>query len=87
MKKTVKVEGSVELQIKRFYLPIDLKVNCPHCGVDMVIELDSADYLSYPIVNGKEEIAGCCDHCDNEYEIDVTLKIEVEYEPEKIRKI
>jgi len=76
-KDVLKITEIVELQIKRFYLPIKLKKECPRCGKSSESDL-SMEYLSYPTVNGKESIPFYCDACDSWFAADATLRISIE---------
>lgn len=71
------VHGENEIGVKRFYLPLVIETNCPHCN-----EVNRSDfednYLSYPTTNKKEPIYVCCVSCDKEYEFDVSLSIALE---------
>ena len=71
------IHGENEIDVKRFYLPLVVATNCPHCSE--VNESDFEDsYLSYPTTNKKESVYVCCGNCDNEYEFDVSLSISLE---------
>ena len=70
----VESKGKFELGVKRFYLPIQIKRNCPNCDNQCVRDL-SSDYLSYPTLNAKEQMYFYCEKCGTEFEIDVILQI------------
>ena len=77
--KEIKITEQVESKIKRFYLPLVIKTECPKCKANNNIDLDS-DYLSYPTTNKREEIDVYCFTCEHEYTKSLTLKISVEIE-------
>lgn len=75
--------GQVELEcmdVKRFYLPgIQVKDNCPVCGMESVKDLGD-DYMSYPMLNHPEPIRFWCEsaECGHHWEIGLILKLTVE---------
>ena len=73
----LKVSENVELDIKRFYLPIKIERECPRCGAEGISDL-SRDYLSYPTVNGRECIPFYCDSCNDWFGVDAVLRISLE---------
>jgi len=83
--KNIKLNDKFEIDVKRFYVPLKMVVNCPHCNEEKKIDL-SDDYLSYPTINEAEAIYQCCDHCDKEFEFDATIRMSVDVDT-KIRKI
>jgi len=83
--KKLDIIGKESIEVKRFYIPVNIKINCPDCGE--VIEFLKDDYLSYPILNDKLEIYGCCRNCDNEYNMPIILRMGIEYDDESIKKI
>ena len=79
--ETLNVNGNFEVQVKRFYLPIEVEVTCPDCQAKQKKDFES-DYLSYPIANRKESVYVCCDDCDEEFEFDVTLRLSLDVDSE-----
>ncbi len=51
-----------------------LKKDCPVCGEEMSVDLES-DYLSYPSVGRFENIYMYCEECDSEYEEALKVRI------------
>lgn len=80
--KNIKLNDKFEIEVKRFYLPLKMTVNCPHCNEEKNIDL-SDDYLSYPTLNEAETIYQCCDHCDKEFEFDLTLRMSVDVDTKR----
>jgi len=83
--ETINLDGENEIQVKRFYLPIQLEVNCPHCQEKCTKDFDN-DYLSYPVTNKKESVYICCDDCDGEFEFDVILRLSLDVD-DQARKL
>ena len=82
----IEAKGTGEIEVKRFYLPIVIKVPCAHCGHEL--KRDFSDfYLSYPSLNTPEEIGMCCEECEEETVVDVTLKLALEFDSTKARKL
>lgn len=79
MKNIIEVKGVWEIPVKRFYLPIKIAGNCPVCGRLGVTDLES-DYLSNPMINDAETVSINCEHCDDWFEKEITLKISIETE-------
>lgn len=50
------------LEVKRLYLPFDIKCKCSECDEELVMDL-SEDYLSDPIINETESVDLYCDNC------------------------
>ena len=71
--KKYKVKN-MELDIKRFYLPIKFNKKCPNCGSKIEFNL-SEDYISYPVVGESESLYGYCDNCEGEFNVDVKLNV------------
>ena len=55
MKIKINKKESFSVDVKRFYLPIEISATCPHCGEEVYRDFDS-DYLSYPDFNVPYEI-------------------------------
>ena len=70
----LEIKESFELEIKRLYLPLAIDVICPNCGKSIKIDLDD-NYLSYPVVNNKYSLYNYCNHCNNDFSMDVYLKM------------
>jgi len=83
--KRIEIEGKFEISDKRFYLPIKIEKECPNCKNKCVADLNS-NYLSYPNVNEKEQQYFYCDKCEQEFEIDIILRIGLDI-GDDIRKI
>jgi len=81
----IKLNDKFEVEVKRFYIPLKTVLNCPHCNAEKEVDLEH-DYLSYPTLNESEPIGQYCEHCDNEFEFDLTLRISVDIDT-KTRKI
>ena len=77
MRKQIK--GKFELDVKRFYFPFVLKRKCPVCGHLNEHNFEKW-YLSYPVLNCKEDVNFCCGECDHEFTVGVTLKLGLEIE-------
>ncbi len=75
--KNIKIEGSQELEIKRFYLPVVIKDKCPNCDGEISQDLED-QYLSYPTLNKAENIHLECESCDLEFQIPITLRISLD---------
>jgi len=75
--KTILIEGEKEINVKRFYLPVKVDVECPHCGEKHVRDF-SVNYLSYPKINKRNHVYVYCESCDGEFEFDATLKVSLE---------
>lgn len=55
----------VELS-KRFCIPVEIETTCPHCGTKNIDDYED-QYLSYPIINVREQRYVYCDNCEREY--------------------
>jgi len=71
----------VSIDVKRLYLPVLLKSNCPDCTEELYYDM-SIDNLSYPVMGETEYIHFYCDECGCEYTRDLVLKMTLEYEDE-----
>lgn len=79
------IKEEFEVEVKRFYLPIVVKRECPEC--QQKIEHDQGDrYLMYPTVNKNEPLQFYCEDREIEFEVDGVLKISFET-GEQVRKI
>ena len=71
-------EGSIE--VKRFYLPLEIEVECPECGHKQIKDFEN-EYLSYPNL-GDQDLHLCCrnedEDCWHEWTVPMKLTIEVE---------
>lgn len=83
--ETIKVESIEELGIKRFYIPVQIPVNCPNCGEEAIIDLDT-DYLSYPELNTKLDLYGLCEECDEGFTMDGYLRISLDIDKNSLKK-
>ena len=75
--KNIKIEGSQEIEIKQFYLPVVIKDECPKCGNEVSYDLED-QYLSYPILNKAENIDLECEVCETEFQIPITLRMSID---------
>ena len=75
--KKIKIKDKFEIETKRFYLPVIIPVKCAHCGTKHEFNL-SDRYLSYPVINKKSVEGFWCDKCDEESEIDLTLRVRID---------
>lgn len=78
----MKLEELGRVDIKRLYIPVVLKDECPKCGG--ITEFDgSSEYLSYP--EGPEEIRAYCSNCDDwvksKYKIEIVAKVTYDGKP------
>lgn len=71
-------ESQEELEVKRFYLP-NIKVidNCPKCNKEIVFD-GNMNYISYPKLNSPESVHFYCEDCDEEWEKNIKLTVNVE---------
>lgn len=60
----------MEINIKRFYLPFSIYVECPFCGA----EIENKDYLSYPELN--HEFSLYLSHYDETTDEDHEFKVD-----------
>lgn len=62
-----------EIDCKRFYLDSQPSYSfCPHC--DRAVDID---YLSYPVMNEWFKHTFYCSECDEEFEKELFLKVEL----------
>ena len=83
--ETIDIDGEHEIQVKRFYLPVEVEITCPDCQAKLSKDFEQ-DYLSYPVTNKKESVYLYCDDCDGEFEFDVVLKLSLDIDG-KARKL
>ena len=72
----IEIKGKLEgnLDIKRFYLDgLDIDIICPKCKNKYKFN----DYLSFPQINKKTEINLWCEKCDNEWEENIIININI----------
>jgi len=74
--KVINEEGSFEIEVKRFYLPVKIEANCPECGEHVVYDLND-NYLSYPDANVPFGHTMYCE-CEHEWEVPVILRVTME---------
>jgi endogenous inhibitor of DNA gyrase (YacG/DUF329 family) len=75
-----------ELHEKRFYFKGKIKVKCPNCKATMQQNFEE-DYLSYPSIGEEDTIGFCCDKCEKDWEMPLTVKsidIVIDYDDERI---
>ncbi len=56
-----------DIDVKRFYLPAEIKARCPECGSEVVKDFDQ-DYLMYPTANKKFAVTIYCDGGESGHE-------------------
>jgi len=81
----IEIEEEFDLNIKRFYLPFKIEKECPNCKTKCIVDLNM-NYLSYPTVNVKKQQYFYCENCEQEFEVDIILKISLDI-GDDIRKI
>ena len=70
---------SVEMEIKRLYLPgLGMEDNCPKCGKMCTLDFGEIDCLMYPKMNAANEMWMYCNDCDHRWEVPVFLKVSLE---------
>ena len=74
-----------EIDVKRFYLPINITTDCPHCRKTNEKDFYE-DYLSYPSLGEPIEVWQYCEHCEEEYNFKVTLTAQLTFDAESITK-
>jgi len=79
-------EKQFEVDVKRFYVPCDEKINCVECGHEMPI-LKNYEYLSYPTANKPEKKYLYCSECECEMEVNLTVNISLSVDKSSIVKI
>lgn len=82
--KKIKIDDKFQIECKRLYLPVEIKCKCPNCDKELIFDLDD-DYLSYPELNEIEYLTTYCSECDDHYQIEVVLRMQIEYNPESIQ--
>ena len=85
-KKEIKFNEEYEIEVKRFYIPEEIVIDCPHCQEKMSF-FGNSEYLSYPTLNAEEMAYAYCDNCDTEVEMPVKLKMSMEYDIDKVKEI
>lgn len=75
--QTIPVTGEFEVGVKRFYLPIQLKRNCPRCDAELTCDLQK-DYLFEPSINKEQTIYCYCENCDESFVTNAILKVQLE---------
>lgn len=69
---------SYRVEVKRFYLPFEVTVNCPKCGKPCTEDLRQ-NYLSYPTIGGIADLSVECPECVHFWNVkcrfDVTLTL------------
>lgn len=59
------VKEPFSVEVKRFYFPCSLESPCPKCG-DVKTMTMANEYISYPVINGVEEVSFGCEPCGEE---------------------
>jgi len=67
-----------EIPVKRLYLPAVLVADCPYCRYQQEVDLYQ-DYVSYPSTEEVEFIPCCCNHCGEEFEMIVRLRLFIDF--------
>lgn len=66
--------GSCGVDVKRLYLPFEVKDTCPECGE--IATHDMMDnYMSYPILGKPHNLGGYCEGCSHEWRRQVVLDV------------
>lgn len=65
--------------IKRFKVPHKIRMQCPKCNHSIIHDFDGDNYMSYPSL-GKNDISIYCHNCGWEKDLEVTLKLIVDYD-------
>lgn len=63
-----------EIDCKRFYMPVEVGVVCPHCESPNTIDF-SRDYIGYPSTKSREIVHTCCDSCDEDFSVHLGLAL------------
>lgn len=69
-----------EIATKRLYLPINFNKRCTRCGALCKANM-SNQYLSDPIINRPEEYSIFCEYCDDWFEVDIVVRMQIEVLP------
>lgn len=80
------IEKGADIDVKRFYLPVEDYVKCPVCKKDIEINLGD-QYLSYPTIGHEYEYGLYCNGCENEFEIDIVLSMSVEIKTDTLKQV
>ena len=80
----IKITLKGEVDIKRLYLPYEIKINCPICESKIKV-LGEHHYLSHLRLNEEEMIYTCCFACNCEIQIPVKLSMTLKYDVNDIR--
>jgi len=75
--QTHNIDKHHSIEVKRFYLPVEAGVKCPHCGKMNVKDFED-DYLSYPEVGENIQVSMYCEHCEEQYTFNVKLTMQLE---------
>ena len=65
-----------QLDVKRCYVPFTVSKDCPKCG-QKCIGCGPDDYLSYPVINGREKVNFYCNECDWEESAEIIIRFDV----------
>jgi hypothetical protein len=81
MNVTTLEAGKGSIEVKRFYVPIQVELTCPTCKGDIWKDFED-EYLSYPLLGEAEYTSifceGCDDHLEFKVQLDLTLKVDTE---------
>ena len=75
-----RITGQMKGQIdcKRFYMPgVRVHSECPKCGKHFDNEFEG-DSFNNPFANEPEKLYFYCDHCNEEWQVPVILKVSLE---------
>lgn len=75
--KRYDITNTSSIDVKRFYLPLTIKLTCPKCNTVNDHNLND-NYLSYPTINNPEDIGVYCKKCEDYFNASITLKIAIE---------
>ena len=77
--------GGGEVDVKRLYLPFEVRDACPECGE--ITTHDMMDkYMSYPVLGKPYNIGGYCYKCLHEWERQVVLDVSLRAYVKKDKK-
>lgn len=65
------------IDVKRFKVPKEVEVTCPHCNAVNQIRFDGDLHLSYPKANTPFEYYTLCSECDEEMSFKLCLTVDL----------
>lgn len=85
--KIIQVTEKTEIDAKRVPIPGEIDITCPHCGHQFKHKLDGDHrYISYPVINGDNNIYGDCPECDEYWSASITLRVSLEFDSDSVEK-